>query len=135
MSVPDAAYLAGLIDGEGSVMLVRRQNGGAHLRLTIANTDRAILEWTAEATGVGGVYLQRKATERTKASYSWRAHGDGAASVIRQVRPYLRIKPVQADLGLTHHEALRIPARKADLSWQRENLAAMKLMNRRGGSS
>lgn len=130
----DAAYLAGFIDGEGSIMLVARTTGGAHLRVTIANTDRPILDWVADVTGVGQTYLQRDATEKHKAGYAWRVAGDGAESLLLQIRPFLRIKARQADLALEHHARLRDPALKSDQSWQQANLLRMKELNRRGGN-
>lgn len=129
----DAAYLAGLIDGEGSIMLTNRATHSVHIRLSISNTHMPVLEWTAATTNVGAIYRHREADELHKASYSWRCHGDGAESVIRQVEPFLHIKGPQARLALDHHAALRDPARKADRTWQQENLLRMKVMNRRGG--
>jgi hypothetical protein len=113
-------------------MLTSRPTASVHIRLTIANTYLPVLEWVAATAGVGDVYRQRLASTLHKAAYSWRCHGDGAESVIQQVKPYLRIKPVQADLALSHHAALRDPARKSDRTWQQANLLAMKELNRRG---
>ena len=42
----DAAYIAGLIDGEGTVTLSRRhRNENRQLVVSISNTDRPLLEF------------------------------------------------------------------------------------------
>jgi hypothetical protein len=41
-----AAYIAGLIDGEGTITLTRKhQNENRQLAITISNTDRALLDF------------------------------------------------------------------------------------------
>lgn len=134
LSVPEAAYLAGFIDGEGSIMLVQRSHGlGGHLRLSITNTDKEVLDWVVEVAGVGAVNRHRDEGETNRATWLYRANGDAAASIIEQIRPYLRVKSAQADLGLEAHSRLRTPSLKADTSWQVEYMERMKAMNRRGG--
>lgn len=134
LSVEVAAYLAGLIDGEGSIMLIERKRGesGAYLRVTIANTCLGVLEWAKQKTGIGMSFTQRVESRTHKASYSWRCHGDGAHSLLKQIRPYLIIKAEQADLAIEAHDRLRIPAFKADRAWQEEYRLRMKALNKRG---
>lgn len=134
LSPTDAAYIAGLIDGEGSIMLVKpgHVQAEANLRVTVANTYLPVLEWLTDITGIGRIYQHRVDTEKHRASYSWRCHGDGADSLLGQIRPYLRIKAVQADLALETISRLRVPALKADRTWQAEYRERMKAMNKRG---
>lgn len=141
MSPTDAAYLAGLLDGEGSVMLYRRREAVA-LRIAIANTHRGVLQWVADVTGVGSVCNQYPAGPSVldgrefirKASYGWHCNADAAESVLLQIRQFMQIKSAQADLGIATHAALRDPASKSDRTWQQKNLLAMKAMNGRGGA-
>ncbi len=47
----DAAYIAGLIDGEGTVTLSRRhRNKNRQLVVSISNTDRPLLEYVGYST-------------------------------------------------------------------------------------
>ena len=131
MSQIDAAYLAGFIDGEGSIILFER-SGCLALRLTASNTNRAVLEWIGEATGVGGLVSFDRNPARYKISNWWQVNSEGAESVIKQIRPYLKIKAAQADLALECIAKLRDPALKADRTWQLAAIEQMRAMNARG---
>jgi hypothetical protein len=136
LSPTEAAYIAGLIDGEGSVMLIKRgSGGGCQLRVVVSNTHEGVLRWLSAVTGIGKTYRLIAATERHKAGFSWRAHGDGAQTLLQQIRPYLIIKAEQADLGIEAHERLKVASFKVDLSWQEEWKIRMKKMNARGPQS
>jgi len=52
--------------------------------------------------------------------------------IIKQFRPYLRIKTRQADMLLDVQEKLKIPSLKADRAWQKEAYEQVRRMNRRG---
>jgi len=132
LSLTEAAYLAGIIDGEGSIMLIGRGFGGAHCRMSVANTYLPLIDYVYETTGIGGVYRQREATETHKVSYAWRCHAEGAEELLTQIRPYLIVKAAQADLAIETQQRLRDPALKADRSWQSEYRERMRMLNRRG---
>ena len=51
-----AGYIAGLIDGEGTVTLCRRnRNKNRGLVVSISNTERAILEYVRNLIGAGKI--------------------------------------------------------------------------------
>lgn len=127
----DAAYLAGLFDGEGSVMIVSRLSGFA-LRVNIANTCRAVLDWVTETTGVGRVCKGKRQSEWHQPIWAWRAGGESAETVLTAIVGYMKIKGRQARHGIDFHSKLREPGLKADVTWQTEAAATMKDMNARG---
>lgn len=131
LSAVDAAYLAGFWDGEGSIILGWRRDHVA-VKMSITNCDRAALEWIAETTALSVVHAHRPDTERTRATWVWQVHSDAAESVLRQIRPYLKVKATQADLAIATQERLRDPALKADRTWQQEWREQMRELNRRG---
>ena len=52
----DAAYIAGLIDDEGTVTLSRRHRSeNRQLVVSISNTDRPLLEYVLDTVGVGKI--------------------------------------------------------------------------------
>ncbi len=62
----DAAYIAGLIDGEGTITLTRKHRNENHqLALTISNTDHSLLQYVLQT--VGAVKITSKRT-------TWRHH-------------------------------------------------------------
>ena len=127
----DAAYLAGFVDGEGSIMLTPRRDKVA-LKFSVSNTNKAILDWIAIVTGVGAVQQHRKASDTNKTCFQYQANSEAAESIIEQLLPYLIVKKEQAKLALETQERLRNPTLNADRTWQQEYIAQMKTMNQRG---
>lgn len=125
-----AAYIAGFLDGEGSVILYRRRDKVA-MRVGFANTNKPILDWIAQVTDCGG-FATKEGNGAHKRGYILQFNADAAASLLRQIRPYLHIKATQADLALDFQERLKDPALNSDRTWQYEYQEHMRSMNRRG---
>lgn len=132
LSVTDAAYIAGFIDGEGSIMVYLREKGVAGTKISISNTKRDVLDWICEVVGVGHVIAHQRANKKHATSHFWLCTGDSALTVLEQIRPYLKIKQAQADLAIETQRQLKIPHLKADRTWQLEAFERMKVLNRRG---
>lgn len=131
LSPEDAAYLAGIIDGEGSIILGKSRLA-INLHVSVTNTSRALLEWVEKTTAVGAICDQRAETAVSRRTYFWRCNADAALSLLRQLLPRLVVKRAQAELAISFQERLRDPALKADRSWQLELMTSMRSMNRRG---
>ena len=132
MSNTEKAYLAGLIDGEGSIMLQIRKGKVISTILSITNTDMDMLNWVKNTTGVGNINKQYDETEKRSASWFWRANGGAGEDILKQIFPFLITKKVQANLAIETQERLRNPALKADRLWQEEYRLKMKDLNKRG---
>lgn len=95
------AYMAALVDGEGSISLTARRGdlGRSQLRVTIANTSIALMTWVLGAYG-GRYYLCRSSAR--KKCYQWFCSGGvkRIKEVLVSILPYLVIKKRQAELGL-----------------------------------
>ena len=106
ISDTSAAYLAGLIDGEGSIGLfinhcpTRRSTKGAVIaRLKIGMCDEALIKWLQSHTESGTVTSwKHKESPKWKPCWVIAWHGRHAAAVINAVWPYLRLKRPQAKL-------------------------------------
>jgi hypothetical protein len=101
----DAAYLAGLIDGEGTVTLTRlsknRQRG---LAVTISNTELAILQHVLEAVGVGKITNKRKSRMHHTPSYTYQIANRQALELLRQVGQYMKShKAGRANLAIREY--------------------------------
>lgn len=131
LSVADAAYIAGFIDGEGSIFLEKRKNK-ASLRLSVSNTNKAVMDWIIEKIGVGVVHSGRKQSEKNKQVHIFILSGESVETLLKQIEPYLIVKKEQAKLALETQERLRNPALNADRVWQQEYIAQMRSMNKRG---
>lgn len=127
----DLGYFAGVLDGEGSIMIVKHHESITTL-VSVTNTGRPLLEWLVEKTGIGRISRQYDATPQRKATWMWRASGDGAHSILKQVARHLTLKRERAEIAIECQERLRDPALKADRTWQHRAMAQMRLLNRRG---
>ena len=80
LSLVDAAYLAGLVDGEGTITLSRKHaNDGRQLVISISSTERQILDFAHGAIGAGKS-RRRKPRRRITAHPSRTRSGTGRHS-------------------------------------------------------
>lgn len=98
----EKAYLAGLIDGEGSIQARYRpgQHGGYDYSLTIANTDEAMIRWVEQRWG-GRVYTYAPRSPRHRQQWTWRVHSNATVSALEDALPYLVTKREHAEVVLS----------------------------------
>jgi hypothetical protein len=101
MKPVERAYLAALIDGEGSVNVIGRRSldgkalGRRLWRILISNTDLNMIQWCAKVTGVGNITVQKR-SPRYKDCYRWTCHASTARAVLEQCEPYMITKREKA---------------------------------------
>jgi hypothetical protein len=103
-----SAYIAGLIDGEGTITLTRL-HAGTHRRLvvSIANTELQLLTFVLEQVGAGKITRKRTVSLRHTPSSCYSISSRQAISLLRQVLPHLRsYKRHRAELALARYRAL-----------------------------
>lgn len=95
------AYYAGFVDGEGCI---RFNNNGTKAgrsaptpQITVGNTRREVLEDLMADFG-GSIRVLHVGDHRHKPAWVWSIHSSAAASFLRQIYPYLRLKRPQAEL-------------------------------------
>ena len=101
----DAAYIAGLIDGEGTVTLTRlsrnRQRG---LAVTISSTEFSILRHVLILMGVGKITNKRISKAHHVPSYTYQVTNRQALDLLEQIGPYLKsYKAARATLALREY--------------------------------
>ena len=90
LSTADSAYIAGLVDGEGTITLVRKhKNENKQLALTISSTERPLLEFVLAATCVGKITGKRRYAAHHRPSYTYAVYNRQALQVLAQLEPYL----------------------------------------------
>ena len=110
----NAAYVAGLIDGEGCIHLdATGRTYKARVSVGMSAPALPLLQSLQEEWG-GTLYQARKANDRWAAAYTWHLTSESAEALIRAVRPYLRLKVKQADLALEVQEHWRSLPRRAN---------------------
>ena len=110
MQIWEAAYVAGIIDGEGSIILTR-MHVKEHRRpcITIASTDKELLLYVQSL--IGGTIINKKNynPEKHKDSYSLNvAKKKEVFPVLKQISPFLRVdkKRLRAQWILDHYDAV-----------------------------
>lgn len=90
LTKPEAAYLAGLVDGEGTVTLVRKhRNENRQLSLSISSTEINILQWVMEKTTVGKITCKRSMNPQHAKSYAYAVYNRQALAILQQISGYL----------------------------------------------
>lgn len=88
---PDAAYIAGLIDGEGSIHLTRRHKSDQRqLAVSISNTELAILRYVHSAVGAGKITSKVAYRKHHTPSYAYSVANRQALALLGQITPYLK---------------------------------------------
>lgn len=90
LSMPEAAYIAGLIDGEGTVTLTREhKNERRRLVISISSTERVLLEYVKKHTNVGTITNKRSYNKNHSPSYAYKVTNRQALELLRQTKPFM----------------------------------------------
>ena len=114
MNIADAAYAAGLFDGEGSVYFKRmdqmkhkRPGKPVHkvwvVRMEIAMTDKDTIKWCHELFQCGS-FGERKVKEGYKRQWRWRVSHRDALRVAKIIWPYTQVKLHKIEKIIDHYE-------------------------------
>lgn len=103
--VADASpeYLAGIIDGEGCITIVRTGKGSHELRVDVRMTTKEAVKAFKDRYGDLGTYKDAHSYSKLpnrKPVYRWYVAGKDAGDVLSELWPYLRIKSKQAEIAL-----------------------------------
>ena len=111
----DAAYIAGLFDGEGSIEFTKRKekkrNGTYDCRrisMEISMTDESVLRWVSEVLNVGTLTKKprkglRKNGTKYLMQYRWRCTFRDAYYVCRVLWPYAHTKLPKIQQVIDHY--------------------------------
>ena len=135
MKVAQCAYLAGLIDGEGSVCVIGRRKTGRVMgtlerrlwRVVVTNTDLKMIQWCAKVTGAGNITTRQRSHEGHRDIYRWTCHASTARVILEQIVPYMitkRLKALEAIEDLRCLEARSTPRK----SGKDERQSVLKLV-------
>jgi hypothetical protein len=88
ISDTEAAYAAGILDGEGSISLVRvHKNRYPSPQVSVSSTDRELLEWLQARFG-GSIVRKRIYKSSHSQSYDWKVTDRKALRVLERLYPF-----------------------------------------------
>jgi hypothetical protein len=139
------AYVAGLFDGEGSIVIgcskvppnhPVRKSPNYWLQVGITNTDRELIEWLHGTFG-GHISDNSHSPSRKKQRpcWAWRTMSKDANAFLQAITPYLRTKKEQAVIAINFQEHMTTTMARQVLSAElievrekyRSNLRALTL--------
>ncbi len=97
-SIEDIAYLAGIVDGEGSVTLLGEFGRSLTLMLVVGQANYALISWLRDTFG-GNISEEKLRGLSRKQFWRWYIRGDCAAAILSQIAPYLKVKAELARVG------------------------------------
>jgi|SRR5580700_1765188 hypothetical protein len=91
LSACEAAYLAGIIDGEGTVTLTRmHRSENRRAVVSISSTELPLLLYVQSVIGTGRITRKVCARRHHSPSFAYSISSRQALAVLRQVTPHLR---------------------------------------------
>lgn len=105
LSPEQAAYLAGIIDGEGTITLSRHNiHRHRYVSVTISNCELPLLEYVREIIGVGKITTKRVYNPKHSPGYTYQVYSRQALDLLKVVLPHLHTyKQDRAQLILAHY--------------------------------
>lgn len=114
-------YMAGLIDGEGTIGISRDTNRKSRAPyISITSTTREIMEWLQENFG-GTICVQKVYQPHHKPSWSWRLRNKSAVfSLIAMIEPYMLEPAKKARINLLLKEYDSVTKRNGKYTLQQQ---------------
>lgn len=105
LDLPTAAYVAGLVDGEGTVTLTRiHRNENRRLVVCIANNDLSLLKYVLAVVGAGRITAKRTYSSRHSPSFNYQVTSRHALELLRQIVIFMKTyKTARAQLALKNY--------------------------------
>lgn len=144
LSKIDAAYLAGLIDGEGCIFIIRARRKDStrgfiyNSGLDITMTSYFILKFCHAVTGVGSLNKRKYAVKKNwKRAWKWRVCSNQAVEVLTQIFPFLKLKKQQAEIVMLFQSRMYFHGRghkltNKEYAFQQKLWRQMKKLNKKG---
>jgi len=114
MTEIDLAWVAGIIDGEGSIFVMRQQRKDRDrsvnyiLRVSVQSTDPYMATELKKLFPEGAVFgVQRDKRPECSDTLKWQLNCTKSLDFLKQIRPYLRVKHEQADIAIEFQETTK----------------------------
>jgi hypothetical protein len=118
MTATERAYVAGIIDGEGSIEYVQRNvirhdrpgkpvHKVWNIRLEVPQVDGRLIDYLMETTAEGTRDMKRfPNNDNWQDQHRWRCAHRGVYRVLKQVLKYLIVKQEKAKLVVDHYDKI-----------------------------
>ena len=132
MTIVELSYLAGLIDGEGTISCSITKNKKdllvLHKQLSIFNTNLVLISWITSRFTVHS----RKRSEKWKEEHQVKWSATEASVILELVLPYLVIKKEQAEIFIALHKTKANAISKETHEYRQRLCDRIQELNKRG---
>lgn len=100
------SYLAGMIDGDGSLSVASSCKSNKkyyYIIVSIFNTNIDLMNWLKKNVG-GTFYTGKQRYKNSKPLFEWMVTGANAYALLLLLKPYLKIRLQQCDLLIEMYE-------------------------------
>jgi len=130
----EKAYLAGIVDGEGTVTLMKHHKNETPIPfVAVANNSLPLLKWI-KTKAEGMIVSKRKSKPHHHDSFVWSVRQDRALRFLNEIKKYLIIKRPQAELITGKYKQVTHRAGKYTPEMFRKKMllvAKIRLLNQR----
>jgi predicted transcriptional regulator len=133
-----ASYIAGFVDGEGSIHILMKKIERKYLcinpALAIGNTNKEVLVWIQKALGMGNILIYRRKNQGNhKTVYCFSVNGFFVLPVLERIYPFLIVKRKQADLMIRLLKSRLQQKRGESYTQEQAEIASrIKILNKKG---
>lgn len=107
VNTSEKAYIAGIVDGEGTVTLVRKHRNEVHSpEVSVASTSHQLIIWLKNIIGAGVVCSKQKRSSRHRAAFTFKLRGNKALKLLCEIQKWLIIKRPHCELILNNYKKL-----------------------------
>ena len=118
MTATERAYVAGIIDGEGSIEYVQRNvirhnrpgkpvHKVWNIRLEVPQVDGRLIDYLMETTAEGTRDMKRfPGNDKWQDQHRWRVGYRGVYRVLKQVHKYLIVKKEKSEMVINHYDKI-----------------------------
>ena len=118
MTATERAYVAGIVDGEGSIEYVQRNvirhdrpgkpvHKVWNIRMEVPQVDGRLIDYLMETTAEGTRDMKRfPNNDKWQDQHRWRVAHRGVYRVLKQIDKYLIVKKEKAKLVVDHYDKI-----------------------------
>lgn len=108
------SYVAGFVDGEGSICIARDKlkpprNPSYWLRCQVYNTNKSVIEYIRDGFGFGSIDPGKMGPNSNALVYRLNFSGNECLKMLELILPYMRVKKEEASIGIRFQKEKKEP--------------------------
>ena len=136
------AYLAGIIDGEGTITIFHyKRLNRYYLTVEVYNNSKELIDWLINNFGGDSRPIHsasRLIQTNWKITYVWRISNNETLNFLKAVYPYLLVKKEQCEIAIKFKETFlkrECPISKTTFEFRKSLYERIKPLNQRGSKT